>query len=130
MTLGRGDRGRHGELFGSSFGGFLRSLLAGIPWSERAEGEELLHLEAPGISTLRLHNSNGRTCVFGEDRHDVEVKARKIARAESTKRRISCSIRSASPPRKSATRWSWRSRSRASGTVADTRTSSYAFRGA
>lgn len=84
MTRGRSDRGGHGELFGIGFGGFLRSLLAGIPWSERAEGEELLHLEAPGIDTLRLHNSNGRTCIIGEDRQDVEVTARKSARAEST----------------------------------------------
>jgi hypothetical protein len=84
VTFRRGDLGGHADLFGSSLGGFLRSLLAGVPWSERAEGEELLQLEARGIGTLRLHNSNGRTCVFGEDRQDVEVKARKIARAEST----------------------------------------------
>lgn len=84
MTLGRRGHGGPGDLFGSSFGGFLRSLLAGIPWSERAEGEELLHLDTPGIGKLRLHNSNGRTCVVGEDRDDVEVKARKVARAEST----------------------------------------------
>ncbi len=65
------------------FGRFLRSLLAGVPWSERAEGDEILHLGALGRSIVRLHNSNGRTRIVGEDRTDIEVRARKIARAES-----------------------------------------------
>jgi len=63
--------------------GFLRSLLAGIPWSERAEGEETLHLEPSPGRIFRLHNSNGRTRVCGEDRSDIEVRVAKTARAES-----------------------------------------------
>jgi hypothetical protein len=65
------------------FGGFLRSLLDGIPWSERAEGEEELRAEAPAGGRLRLHNANGATRVCGEDRSDVLVRAHKRARAES-----------------------------------------------
>jgi hypothetical protein len=70
--------------FGRGFGAFLRSLLAGIPWSERADGEEVLRREAPAGGVLRVHNANGRTCINAEDREDVEVRARKMARAEST----------------------------------------------
>jgi hypothetical protein len=65
------------------FGGFLRSLLAGVPWSERAESEEVLHFEAPASGVFRLHNANGRTRVIGEVREDIEVCAAKSARAES-----------------------------------------------
>jgi DUF4097 and DUF4098 domain-containing protein YvlB len=63
--------------------GFLRSLLPGIPWSERAEGEETLQLERPPGGIFRLHNANGRTRVCGEDRSDIEVRVAKTARAES-----------------------------------------------
>jgi DUF4097 and DUF4098 domain-containing protein YvlB len=62
---------------------FLRSLLAGIPWSDRAEVKELLHFDAPRSGLLRLDNANGKTRVIGEDRDDVEVCLQKIARAES-----------------------------------------------
>ncbi len=72
------------EHSGHGFGAFLRSLLAGIPWSERAEGEEILHHEAPSGGVLRVHNANGRTCVRTENRSDVEVRAIKKARAESS----------------------------------------------
>jgi hypothetical protein len=71
------ERGAHG------FGGFLRSLLAGIPWSEHAEGSEVLHFAAPAGEVVRLHNSNGRTRVIGEERGNVEVRAGRTARAES-----------------------------------------------
>ncbi len=71
------------ESQGSGIGGFLRSLLSGVPWSERAEGDEILHFEATNRTVVRLHNSNGRTRLVGEDREDIEVRARKIARAES-----------------------------------------------
>lgn len=64
-------------------GGFLRSLLKGIPWSERAELTETFELPAPASGTLRLHNANGRTRVCGEDRENVEVTASKCVRAES-----------------------------------------------
>jgi len=63
--------------------GLLRSLLSGIPWSERAEEETTLRVAAPPSGVFRLHNSNGRTRVTGEDRDDIEVRAHKCARAES-----------------------------------------------
>lgn len=72
-----------GEGRGRGFGEFLRSLLAGIPWSESAQKLETLRLPPPAGATLRIHNSNGRTCVVGEDRDDIEVRIEKRARAES-----------------------------------------------
>jgi hypothetical protein len=71
------DQGRGG------LGGFLRTLLAGIPWSERVEGVDTLNFAAPTGSVIRVHNTNGKTCIRGEDRDDIEVKASKSARAES-----------------------------------------------
>jgi hypothetical protein len=65
------------------FTGFLRSLLSGIPWSERAEREETISVDAPAAGAIRIHNPNGRTKVTGEDRRDVQVVAYKTARAES-----------------------------------------------
>jgi hypothetical protein len=65
------------------FGGFIRSLLSGIPWSERAEGGETLEFERPPGGGLRVDNANGCTSVVGEDRSDVEVRVAKSARAES-----------------------------------------------
>lgn len=61
----------------------LRSLMAGIPWSESAEGQELRIFSVPSDRTVRIHNPSGRTIVIGEDRDDIEVKACKEARAES-----------------------------------------------
>jgi len=69
---------------GRGFGGFLRSLLAGIPWSERVEVLETMTLPAPRLGALRLDNANGMTRIVGEDRGDVEVRMQKVARAEST----------------------------------------------
>jgi hypothetical protein len=66
-----------------SFGSFLRSLLAGVPWSERAEREEVLHISRAASRAFRLYNANGRTRVIGEERDDIEVHAAKTARAES-----------------------------------------------
>ncbi len=68
---------------GGGFGGFLRSLLRGIPWSERAEASDSVHLERPVGGGLRVDNANGRTRVVGEDRSDVEIHLHKTARAES-----------------------------------------------
>lgn len=65
------------------FGGFLRSLLAGIPWSERATDDERIAIAAPPSRILRVHNTNGRTTVIGEERDDIEVRVAKTARAES-----------------------------------------------
>jgi len=73
-----GDHPHHG-----GFGSFLRSLLAGLPWSERAEERETLHLEPPPGRLVRVQNANGRIRVIGEDRADVEVVATKVGRAES-----------------------------------------------
>ncbi|MDH3684828.1 MAG: DUF4097 family beta strand repeat-containing protein [Myxococcales bacterium] len=64
-------------------GDFLRSLLSGIPWSEKAEEEESIRLDAPRGGTLRIDNANGRTRVVGEDRDDIQVEMKKVARAES-----------------------------------------------
>ena len=65
------------------FGDFLRSLLSGIPWSDRAEVLETLHFPAPRAGAIRLENANGKTRVIGEDRDDVEFRLQKVARAES-----------------------------------------------
>ena len=65
------------------FTGFLRSLLSGIPWSERADSEETVRVDAPPGGGVRIHNPNGRTRVTGEDREDIEVTSAKTARAES-----------------------------------------------
>jgi hypothetical protein len=70
--------GEHG-----GFTGFLRGLLSGIPWSERAAREETVTVDAPSSGRLRVHNSNGRTRITGEDRRDIEVTAYKTARAGS-----------------------------------------------
>jgi len=67
----------------SGIGGFLRSLLAGIPWSERAEGEAELHLDPPPSGTLRVDNANGRTRITGEERRDILIRICKSARAET-----------------------------------------------
>ncbi len=76
--LGTSPLGAHG------FGGFLRSLLAGVPWSERGESEQTLKLPPPDSHVLRVHNANGKTRVIGEERDDVEILCRKVARAESS----------------------------------------------
>lgn len=66
-----------------SFGDFLRSLLAGIPWSDRAEVLESLRFAAPRSRALRVENANGKTRIVGEPRDDIEVRLQKIARAEN-----------------------------------------------
>ncbi len=71
------DIPRHG------IGGFVRSLLRGIPWSERAEATETLTLDAPSARRMRVDNANGRTRVIGEDRDDIAIEVHKAARAES-----------------------------------------------
>lgn len=70
----RGERG---------ISGFIRSLLAGIPWCESATAEDVLHLPQPRCNAIAIHNPHGRTCIRGEDRDDIEVKILKHARAES-----------------------------------------------
>ena len=65
------------------FGDFLRGLLSGIPWSERAEDTETLVIDAPPCGALRIDNTNGRTRVIGEQRTDIELQLHKTARAES-----------------------------------------------
>ncbi len=64
-------------------GKFIETLLAGIPWSERAEQTETIHFPRPPGGNLRVDNANGRTRVIGEDRDDVEIRLSKAARAES-----------------------------------------------
>jgi DUF4097 and DUF4098 domain-containing protein YvlB len=65
------------------FSGFLRSLLQGIPWRERAELEETLMLPAPKTG-LSIENENGRTRVIGEDRADIALRIVRAARGESS----------------------------------------------
>ena len=68
---------------GRGLGGLLRSILAGVPWSEREEATETRTFEAPRGGALKIDNANGKTRVIGEDRTDIEVTCRKVARAES-----------------------------------------------
>lgn len=67
-----------------SFAGFLRGLLDGIPWSDRAETEETIRVDAPAGILFRVHNANGQVQINGEDRSDIEITAHKTIRAEST----------------------------------------------
>jgi len=84
MSLRRREPGDHdGHHEGSGLGGFLRSLLSGLPWSDRAEAEETFRLPTPAGRKLKIENSNGKTSVIGEDRDDIEVLVVKTARAES-----------------------------------------------
>ncbi|MDJ0846904.1 MAG: DUF4097 family beta strand repeat-containing protein [Myxococcota bacterium] len=76
---GRNGSGREG-----GFGSFVRSLLAGVPWSEHAERDDLLRLPRPASGVIRIHNANGKTRLVGEERSDVELLAHKNARAESS----------------------------------------------
>lgn len=68
---------------GVGLGGFLRSLLTGIPWRERADDEEVIQLETPPAGVVKLRNAHGRTRVTGEDRDSIEVRVHKHVRAES-----------------------------------------------
>ncbi len=79
----RRDPSEDGEDLGRGLGGLIRSLLAGIPWSDRAEREETLLLDSPESAKVKIYNANGRTRLHGEDRSDIEVRALKQARAES-----------------------------------------------
>jgi len=63
------------------FGGFLRSLLSGLPWHERAEANDTLRFASPSGGGIRVDNANGCTVVVGEDRDDVEILVHKAARA-------------------------------------------------
>jgi DUF4097 and DUF4098 domain-containing protein YvlB len=80
------SRARNGERGDArapgGIGGFLRSLLQGIPWRERAELEETLMLPAPRAG-LSVENENGRTHVIGEDRADVALRIVRAARGET-----------------------------------------------
>lgn len=78
------DRGaRACEEEGGGLSHFLRSLLSGIPWSERASQEIELRFDAPAAGVVELHNANGKTRVIGEDRDDIALCGQKNARAES-----------------------------------------------
>ena len=73
------DAGEERRRRSGPIGGFIRSLVSGIPWSESAAGEQILHLEVPQKNILHVHNGNGRTSIIGEERDDVEVTATKQA---------------------------------------------------
>lgn len=68
----------------TKLGGLIRSLMAGIPWSECAEGQEISKFEVPSGNVVHIHNANGKTQIIGEDREDIEVHACKQSRAECT----------------------------------------------
>ncbi len=68
---------------GLGLGGLLRSLIRGIPFCESAASEEAFHIPRPGASAITIHNANGRTRLFGEDRQDIKLFAAKRARAET-----------------------------------------------
>jgi len=78
----RHARCEHHEHHGG-FGGFLRGLLSGLPWAERAEAEEVIEVAASPGGSLRIHSANGRIRVRGEERTGIEIRAHKVARAES-----------------------------------------------
>ena len=61
----------------------LRTLFSGIPWSEASERVDVVCEKLGPGQAVRIHNSNGRIHVTGEERDDVEVRARKRGRAES-----------------------------------------------
>jgi len=65
------------------FGGFLRSLLHGIPWSESAHSEYSFRIDPPEGRHMTIHNANGKTRVVGEERDDIEVFVEKRARGET-----------------------------------------------
>jgi hypothetical protein len=67
----------------SGLGGFFKSLLSGIPWSESSIREGSTTLGVPSAGIVSVHNSNGRTRVVGEDRDDIVLFTRKHARAET-----------------------------------------------
>jgi hypothetical protein len=64
-------------------GDFLRRLIPGVPFAERAEVEETIEIPRPNSGVLRIHNSNGRTRITGEERDEIVITAFKTARAES-----------------------------------------------
>lgn len=64
--------------------GLLRSILSGIPFSERAERVDVSEYRLGDCPALYIHNANGRIHVIGEEREAVELRACKRARAEST----------------------------------------------
>jgi DUF4097 and DUF4098 domain-containing protein YvlB len=81
---GKGNDGGGGdEARSSGFAGFVRGLIAGVPWAEKAESTETRSFPAPSGHVVRVHNSNGVTRISGEERDDVEVTAYRTARAES-----------------------------------------------
>ncbi len=80
----RSRHARNGSAHEGGFGSFLRSLLAGVPWSEHAEREDLLRLPRPASGVIRIHNANGKTRLVGEERSDIELLAHRNARAESS----------------------------------------------
>ena len=83
MTHDHDRDGCGGDEPRGSFGGFLRSLLSGLPWHERAEATENLRFASPSGGGIRVDNANGCTVVLGEDRSDVEIVVHKAARAGS-----------------------------------------------
>jgi hypothetical protein len=81
MTLRSGARIHRDNGEPSRLGSFLRSLLAGVPWSESAAGTEVRHFATPEAGELRVHNPNGHTMIVGEDRGDICIDIEKTVAA-------------------------------------------------
>lgn len=79
----RPPRFTHEDEPSAGFGGFLRRILSGIPWSEGASREDVFEYKIPRHVSLRIQSSNGKIDVRGEDRDDVQLIAQKRTRAES-----------------------------------------------
>ena len=75
-------KARAAKRSGPGFGGLLRSLFARMPWGECASCDETLVVPAPSSHAISIHNANGKTCVEGEDRDDIEIRIHKSVRAD------------------------------------------------
>lgn len=67
---------------GPGFGGLIRTLFSRIPWGEQRSEEEVLVVPAPSGQAISVRNANGKTCVRGEDRDDIEIRITKSVRAD------------------------------------------------
>ena len=61
----------------------VNDLFAGIPFSERAEAEEVVTVPAHRKGVVRIDHVNGRLRLVGSDRKDILLRVQKSVRAES-----------------------------------------------
>ncbi len=67
---------------GPGFGGLIRTIFSRIPWGEQRSEEQVLVVPAPSGRAISVRNANGKTCVRGEDRDDIEIRIKKSVRAD------------------------------------------------